>query len=202
MTTDNERILQIPLNCIHIDGNQPRKTFNEQSLKELADSIKKIGLIVPITVRKNDDNTYTVLEGERRLKAHQICGIPTIKAIILAEADEKEIADRRLAENVVRENLPVLQLTREFERRTVLGETQEQIAAVVGKTRVYVAQRLALLRLPPEQLKELEEGKITFTAARTLAQHSNAVTLESLKATLPSPACICLTCENYRDCYG
>jgi ParB family chromosome partitioning protein len=202
VTTDNERILQIPLNCIHIDGNQPRKTFNEQSLKELADSIKKIGLIVPITVRKNDDNTYTVLEGERRLKAHQICGIPTIKAIILAEADEKEIADRRLAENVVRENLPVLQLTREFERRTVLGETQEQIAAVVGKTRVYVAQRLALLRLPPEQLKELEEGKITFTAARTLAQHSNAVTLESLKATLPSPACICLTCENYRDCYG
>ena len=191
--SDVDRVLLIPLAQIKVDGLQPRKTFNEESLKELADSIEKVGLLVPITVKKNVDGTYTVLEGERRLRAHQLAQKPAIRAI-LAEGDEKNIADRRLAENVVRENLTDIELAQEFERRTGLGETQKEIAAAIGKSRVYVAQRLSILRLPEESLRQLEEGRITFTDARSLAsgpstvlsttdakQHSNGVTMESLQ---------------------
>ncbi len=192
-TPDNERILLIPLDRIKVDSNQPRKTFNEQSLRELAESIKKVGLLQPITVRKNANGTYTLLQGERRLRAHALAGKPTIRAI-LGRGDEKEIADQRLAENVVRENLTDIELAKEFERRVSLGETQERIAAAIGKSRVYVAQRLSLLRLPEESLRQLEEGRITFTDARNLAvspstvlgavdakQHGNVVTMENLQ---------------------
>jgi ParB family chromosome partitioning protein len=190
---ENRRIYEIPLDRIKIDGTQPRKTFNEQSLRELSESIKTVGLLQPITVKKNVDGTYRLLEGERRLKAHQMAGIPTIRAI-LGGGDEKEIADRRLAENVVRENLSDIELAKEFQRKTDLGETQEEIAAAIGKSRVYVAQRLSLLRLPEDSLRQLEEGRITFTDARGLAtssstvlgtidakQHGNVVTMENLQ---------------------
>jgi ParB family chromosome partitioning protein len=191
--TENQRILLIPLNHIKVDANQPRKTFNEQSLRELAESIKKVGLLQPITVKKNVDGTYTLLQGERRFRAHRIAGIPTIRAI-LGGGDEKEIADQRLAENVVRENLTDIELAKEFERRVTAGETQERIAAAIGKSRVYVTQRLSLLRLPEETLTQLEQRRITFTDARNLAsgsktvlgtadvkQHGNAVTMENLE---------------------
>jgi ParB family chromosome partitioning protein len=190
---ENEKILLIPLDRIKVDGNQPRKSFNEERLKELADSIKKVGLLQPITVKKNVDGTYTLLQGERRLRAHRIAGIPAIKAI-LGKGTDREISDQRLAENVVRENLTDIELAKEFQRRTDLGETQEEISQAIGKSRVYVAQRLALLRLPEDSLRQFEEGRITFTDARDLAsssstvlgttdtkQHGNAVTMENLQ---------------------
>jgi ParB family chromosome partitioning protein len=193
VATDNHRILLIPLDHIKVDGNQPRKTFNEQSLRELADSIKKVGLLQPITVKKNVDGTYTLLQGERRLRAHRIAGISTIKSI-LGEGTDREISDQRLAENVVRENLTDIELAKEFQRKTDLGETQEEIAAAIGKSRVYVAQRLALLRLPEESLRQFEDGRITFTEARALGSssatvlgtadtkhHCNGVTMENLR---------------------
>lgn len=185
-----ERIFNIPLEQIAADKNQPRKHFDPQKLGELAESIKEHGLLQPILVRPNGDGTFEIVHGERRYRAHEKAGLPTIKCIVRELSDSK-VADARLVENIEREDLTDLELAKEFQKRVDKGETHQQIADSIKKTRAFVTQRLALLKLPKEQQEQLEKGELTFTEARILAlsgskqnekqQHGYAVTIEELE---------------------
>jgi len=185
-----EQIFLIPLEQITPDSNQPRKHFDKQKLNELAESIKQHGLLQPILVRPNGDGTFQIVHGERRFQAHQIAALPTIKCIV-KEMSDRNVADVRVVENVEREDLSDLELAGEFLKRADNGETHQQIADSINKTRAYVTQRLALLKLPENVQKKLEKGEISFTEARILAtseskqteesQHGYAVTMEELE---------------------
>lgn len=189
--TEKPTIFDMPLDRITTDPNQPRKHFDKQKLNELAESIKQHGLLQPILVRPNGDGTFQIVHGERRFRAHQIAALPTIKCIV-KEMSDRNVADARVVENVEREDLSDLELAKEFQKRIEKGETHQQIADAIKKTRAYVTQRLALLRLPENVQRKLEEKKIDFTEARILAtakrenvdvprQHGYGVTMEQLE---------------------
>jgi ParB family chromosome partitioning protein len=163
----NSRVYDILLDKIRRDPSQPRKHFNEEKLQELADSIKDEGLHEPIEVKAIGDGTFLVVFGERRFRACEMLGLSTIKSILTDKTDA-QIADARLAENLMREDLDDLELGREFQRRVDLGQTHEQIAQKIHKKRAFISQRIALLRLPEEVKTQLEKKEISFTQARSL----------------------------------
>lgn len=142
---DQPRIVEIDLRDLHPNPDQPRKTFSEESLIELAASIERHGLIQPITVKRLDDGTYLLVAGERRFRAFERLGRPTIPAIVTT-GDAEEIA---LIENIQREDLNPLEeaeaLARMMDRHRY---TQEQLGQVVGKSQAAVSQVLGLLNLP------------------------------------------------------
>jgi ParB family chromosome partitioning protein len=184
-------VLDLPLNHVIPDPEQPRKYFDAESLTELAESIKQHGLLQPILVRPNGNGTYAVVHGERRLRAHQIAHLLTIRCII-SEMEDREAKDAQVIENLIREDLTDMELAREFQRRLDAGSTHEQIAKAIGKSRAFVTQRLGLLRLPQERQEQLEKGEITFANARILAASNNA-----------SNASACNACNgDGQYCYG
>ncbi len=142
---DRPRIVEIDLHDLHPNPDQPRKTFSEESLIELAASIERHGLIQPITVKRLDDGTYLLVAGERRFRAFERLGRSTIPAIVTT-GDAEEIA---LIENIQREDLNPLEeaeaLARMMDRHRY---TQEQLGQVVGKSQAAVSQVLGLLNLP------------------------------------------------------
>lgn len=145
MAADQSRIVEIDLRDLHPNPDQPRKTFSEESLIELAASIERHGLIQPITVKRLDDGTYLLVAGERRFRAFERLGRPTIPAIVTT-GDAEEIA---LIENIQREDLNPLEeaeaLARMIDRHRY---TQEQLGHVIGKSQAAVSQVLGLLNLP------------------------------------------------------
>lgn len=178
------RVYEIPLGKIRTDPTQPRKYFNDQDTQELADSIKEQGLLQPIMVKQDGDGTYLIIHGERRFRAHKVAALPTIKCLIESKT-EAQIQDARIVENLVRADLSDMELAKEFQRRVDAGETHEHIANSIKKSRTFVTQRLALMRLPEERKEQLEQGKITFADARAAiprtpseTQHGYAVTME------------------------
>lgn len=142
---DRPRIVEIDLRDLHPNPDQPRKTFSEESLIELAASIERHGLIQPITVKRLDEGTYLLVAGERRFRAFERLGRSTIPAIVTT-GDAEEIA---LIENIQREDLNPLEeaeaLARMMDRHRY---TQEQLGQVVGKSQAAVSQVLGLLNLP------------------------------------------------------
>ena len=189
-TFSKEKIFDVPLEQVIPDTDQPRKYFDEQTLRELAESIKAYGLLQPILVRPNGNGGYNIVHGERRYRAHKIAALPTVRCIV-RELSDSEVADIRLIENIERNDLSDMELAWEFQRRVDAGQTHEQIAKAIKKSRAFVTQRLTLLRLPEEKQHELEQGKIGFAEARVLAslnvegtpknQHGYAVTMEKLE---------------------
>lgn len=169
-------VLELPLNRVTPDPEQPRKYFDEQALSELAESIKAHGLLQPILVRSNGNGMYVVVHGERRLRAHQIARMLTIKCIVSDMAD-CEAKDAQVIENLIREDLSDMELAREFQRRLDAGATHEQIAKAIGKSRAFVTRHLGLLRLPTDRQIQLEKGEITFSEARK-NQQCYTVTME------------------------
>jgi ParB family chromosome partitioning protein len=164
-----EAIVNIPLDRIIMDPTQPRKVFDEQGMKELAESIKANGLLQPIRVFKIDPCLYQIEEGERRYRAFQLLELPTIPCIVTEKKSKREITNRRLAENLHRVDLSDAELAEEFKRRADQGETHEEIARSVGKSRAYVSQRILMVeKLPKEVFSDLDAGKISFAEARTL----------------------------------
>jgi len=182
------RIYEIPLHKIKTDPTQPRKFFSDQDIRELAESIKEHGLLQPIMVKDNGDDTFLIIHGERRFRAHQVAAISTIRCIITDKTDA-QVKDARIVENLVRADLSDMELAKEFQRRVDTGETHEQIANSIKKSRSFVTQRLALMRLPEERKEQLEQGKITFADARVIIhtenvvepQHCYTVTMEKLE---------------------
>ena len=150
------------------NSNQPRFNFNDESLKELANSIAKYGLIQPIIVRPSVDGTYKIIAGERRWRASKIAGIEEVP-VIVKEVDDLEVMELALVENLQREDLGAIEEAKGYKAlMRTYGFTQEDIAKNIGKSRSHIANTLRLLDLPDFVLEKLESVEITPGHARTL----------------------------------
>jgi len=165
---DKNGILEVDITKIKPNPNQPRKTFDEEALNELASSIKVHGIFQPIVLTQQSDGTYLIVAGERRWRAANICGLKTVPAII-RNYTEKQIKEISIIENLQREDLnPVEEAKAIKELMEEYGLTQEVVAERIGKSRSAIANTLRLLSLYPEVLDLLEKGKLTSGHARCL----------------------------------
>jgi len=160
---------------------QPRKNFNEESLKELANSIKEYGILQPLIVSRVEKETpygqsveYQLIAGERRLRAAQLIGLEKVPVIIRPSGEERQKLEAAIIENIQRTDLNPLETARSFAKLAEeFGLSQREIAERVGKSRAYIANALRLLDLPSEAQRALEEGKITESHARCLLSIEN-----------------------------
>lgn len=172
-STDNNTsplvaIQEIDVKEITPNPYQPRTEFAEEKLNELADSIKLMGVIQPITVKKISDHKYQIISGERRFRASALAGRATIPAYI-READEGAMLEMAIVENIQREDLDPIDIALSFQR--LIDEcslTQEALSQRVGKNRVTVANFLRLLRLPPEIQLIVKSGRLSMGHAKAL----------------------------------
>ena len=164
---ETRSITSIPLDKIEARDNQPRKSFDDDSLNDLASSIKEYGLLNPIVVTKKSDH-YEILAGERRYRASKLAGLDEIDAIV-KEFDQKDVDVLSLVENIQREDLKALEEAQAYQKLSRDHKmTQEQIAKTVGKSRSYIANTLRLLNLYDIEKRALNDGKISPSQARTL----------------------------------
>ncbi len=170
--TSSGDILDIDLNEIRSNPYQPRKSFNEESLKELAESIKEHGIVQPIIVKKSIKG-YELIAGERRTKASRLAGLKTIPAIV-KEFDDNQMMEIALIENIQRENLNPIDEALAYENIIKISKmTQEEFAKKFGKSRSHVTNMLGLLNLPSKTKKLIEDGKISMGHARCLSKLSD-----------------------------
>lgn len=163
-----ESIQEIDINKIKANPNQPRKVFEEEPLKELAQSIKLHGIIQPIVVNKEDDGTYMIIAGERRYRASKLAGLDKIPAIIKNYA-EKQVKEVALIENLQRENLNPIEAARAVkDLMEVYSLTQDAIADRIGKSRPAITNMLRLLSLDTEVIKLVEANRLSAGHARCL----------------------------------
>ena len=159
---------EIEIEKIHANPNQPRHDFNEEALQELADSIKELGVIQPITLRKEDNGSYMIIAGERRFRASQLAGKTTIPAYILS-ANEKDTMEMALIENIQREDLNPLEIALAYQQLIEQHNlSQEQLSKRVGKGRATIANFLRLLKLPGNIQVALKEKQIDMGHAKAL----------------------------------
>jgi ParB family transcriptional regulator, chromosome partitioning protein len=161
-------INEIELSQIEVNPFQPRSNFDMESLEELANSIKEIGLIQPLTVRKIAENKYQIIAGERRFRAAQMAGLKRIAAYI-REAEDEGMLEMALVENIQREDLDAIEIAFSYNR--LIEEcnlTQESLSSRVGKKRSTVANYLRLLKLPAVIQKSIRDKEISMGHARAL----------------------------------
>ncbi|MDE6442051.1 MAG: ParB/RepB/Spo0J family partition protein [Clostridia bacterium] len=159
---------EMRLDIISANPNQPRKNFDEQALKELSDSIKKHGVIMPIVVNDNHDGTYMIIAGERRFRATKLAGLKTIP-VVIRNYNEREIKEISLIENLQREDLnPIEAATAMKQLMTDYKMTQDELAERIGKSRPAIANTLRLLHLCPEVMGMVAENKLSAGHARTI----------------------------------
>ena len=166
---EKKNSIEIPLDEIRSNPYQPRKTFNEESLNELADSIKEYGVVEPIIVKKSVKG-YEIVAGERRTKAALLAGLTTIPAIVkdFSDSDMMEIA---LLENIQREDLnPIDEAQSISDIIRIKGYTQEEFARRFGKSRSYITNLLGLLKLPKEVQAKVKAGILSMSHARSLSK--------------------------------
>lgn len=168
----NNEVKKIPISNIKARDDQPRKSFDDAALKDLASSIKEYGILNPIVVTKKSDH-YEILAGERRYRASKLAGLDQIDAII-KDFDQKDIDILSLVENIQREDLKALEEAAAYEKLSKDHKmTQDEIAKTVGKSRSYIANTLRLLKLYDVEKRALNEGKISPSQARTLLSISD-----------------------------
>ena len=159
---------EMRLDKIAANPNQPRKNFDEQALKELAESIKKHGVIMPIVVNDNGDGKYMIIAGERRFRACHLAGRETIP-VVIRQYSEREIKEISLIENLQREDLnPIEAATAMKQLMTDYKLTQDELAERIGKSRPAIANTLRLLNLTPDVMSLVAEGKLSAGHARTI----------------------------------
>ncbi|BAX79660.1 ParB/RepB/Spo0J family partition protein [Labilibaculum antarcticum] len=159
---------EIEITKIESNPYQPRTKFDEESLNELAQSIKELGIVQPITVRKIHSNSYQLIAGERRLRAAKIAGLTRIPAYVRMAEDDKML-ELALVENIQREDLDSIEVAISYQR--LIDEcklTQESLSDRVGKKRSTISNYLRLLRLPAEIQKGIREKKLLMGHARAL----------------------------------
>jgi len=164
---DGEVVQNLKIIEVEPNRNQPRKSFDEEALSELAESIKRYGLIQPIVVTKKEDY-YEIIAGERRWRASKKAGLTTIPAIV-REDDKKKNQEISLIENIQRENLNAFEKASGI--KLLMDEydlTQQQVAEIIGKSRSGVANTLRILNLDPRVLELAKEGKLTEAHCRAL----------------------------------
>ena len=165
---------EVPISQIKPNPNQPRKDFDEESLQELAISIKNNGIISPITLRKISDNEYQIVAGERRYRASIIAGLEKIPAYI-RDASEEQIMEMALIENIQREDLNAIEIALSYNSLcATLNLTQEALAERIGKKRATITNYLRLLRLPAEIQIGIKNKVIEMGHARAIAGISDA----------------------------
>jgi len=162
------------IDTIHESPLQPRKEFDEEAIKALAESIKEKGILQPLIVRSDNNGGYELIAGERRLRAARQAGLTEIP-IIIKELDDKEVLEIALVENLLRENLSPIEEADAYQKLIdSFDHTQEKIADIVGKSRSYIANTLRLLSLPDAVKKYINDGKLTAGHARCLVGLDNA----------------------------
>lgn len=175
---------EIPVALISANPKQPRTHFDEDSLEELADSIKTLGVIQPITVKKEKDGTYTVISGERRLRASRLAGLETIPAYV-REVDDQRLHEMALVENIQRQDLNAMEVAMSLQR--LIEEcnlTQDTLSERVGKKRSTIANYMRLLKLPTEVQAAVREEYISMGHAKAIASAPVDAQLWALKKTL------------------
>lgn len=161
-------VLRIAVDTVDVNPKQPRRDFDEQSLNELAASIKLHDIIQPITVSKMADGRYRLIAGERRLRASKIAGIKDIPAYV-RKANDSELLELALLENLQRENLNAIEIGISYKRlMEELTYTQEQVAERMGKDRTTVTNYIRLLKLPPDIQLAVRNGNLSMGHARAL----------------------------------
>lgn len=161
-------ILRIPMDMIEPNPFQPRMSFDQEALGELAESIRTLGLIQPITVRRKTDDRYQIISGERRFRACQLAGMDMIPSYI-RDTDDQGMLEMAIVENIQRENLDPIEVAMSYQR--LIDEchlTQEQMAVRVGKKRASVTNFLRLLKLPAKIQHDLKVGLLSVGHAKVL----------------------------------
>ncbi len=170
---DISSVSEVPIDSLQPNPYQPRKEFDPEALRELANSIKQKGVLQPILVESAGEGIYTIIAGERRVRAAKMAGLTKIP-IIVKQFSEEEKLEIALIENVQREDLSPLEEAYAYKRLIDISRlSQEEIAIKVGKNRSTVANSLRLLKLPDEFKKALEEGSLTSGHARALLMLDN-----------------------------
>tara|TARA_X000000950_G_scaffold23893_1_gene25578 strand:+ start:1051 stop:1881 length:831 start_codon:yes stop_codon:yes gene_type:complete len=166
-TSDSKDLLLIPIEKIYRDETQPRKVFDKDKLNELAQSIKKNGLIQPIILKKIDDSTYKIVAGERRWRAAQVANLRILPSLLLPpDLDKDEIS---LIENIQREDLKISEEAKAYQRLIVKNSyTHENLSEIVGKSRSHITNLLRILTLHEYFFDLLNKGKISMGHARAL----------------------------------
>ena len=161
-------VLEVDIDKIKPNPNQPRKNFDEDALKELAASIKVHGIVQPIVLNEQNDGTYLIIAGERRYRAAKLCGLKIVPAIIKNYTD-KQIKKISIIENLQREDLNPIEAARAIkELMEEYGLTQDTVSERIGKSRSNVANTLRLLTLYPDVINMVEQGKLSSGHARCL----------------------------------
>lgn len=159
----------IPVDQIESNPFQPRTDFDEDALYDLAESIKHLGIIQPITVRKIEDNRYQLISGERRLRAAKLANLTEIPAFV-KDADDDTLLELALVENIQRQDLNAIEIANSYQKLIEeFSLTQEELSTRVGKNRATISNYLRILNLPPAIQAAIRYEKITMGHARALA---------------------------------
>lgn len=186
INTDDGGITEVMLSEIEPNRDQPRKDFDENALNELAESIKKHGLLQPILVRPKALGGFEIIAGERRWRACRLAELRTVP-VVIRDMSEQEVMEAALIENLQREDLNAVEEALGYRSLMVsFGLTQEQVAEAMGKSRSSVANTLRLLELTPTETEQLRNGKISAGHARALlaAEKGSSLRGDMLKAAL------------------
>ena len=167
------RLVDIPVSLILPNPEQPRRSFDDGSIRELAASIKQVGLIQPLIVRRVGDR-YELIAGERRLRAVRLLELPTVKCIVSTAYDEEDSALMAIVENLQREDLHFFEEAECYSSLLdKLRLTQEELAIRLGKSQSFIANKLRILRLSPAIRKTVVEGQLSERHTRTLLKLSS-----------------------------
>lgn len=176
---DTADVLRIPVELIEPNPYQPRMNFDADALQELAESIRTLGLIQPITVRRKGDK-FQIISGERRFRASQLAGMDMIPAYV-RDASEQGMLEMAIVENIQRENLDPIEVAMSYERlMEECNLTQEELSVRVGKKRASVANQIRLLKLPAKVQHDLKVGLISVGHAKVLLGLEDPALQESL----------------------
>ena len=167
-TGGSSSINEVPVEKIKANPNQPRREFLETSLEELAESIRQIGIIQPITLRQMEDGTYQIIAGERRWRASQMAGLNSVPAYVRT-ADDEKMMQMALVENIQREDLNAIEIALAYQNLIEQYHlTQDQLSEKIGKNRATIANYLRLLKLPAQVQMALRNKEVDQGHARAL----------------------------------
>ena len=167
-TQGSSNLSEVEISQIEPNPNQPRREFDQEALQELANSIKELGIIQPITLRQMDGGKYQIIAGERRWRASQLAGLTSIPAYIVTVKDENAM-EMALVENIQREDLNAIEIALAYQHLAeATGMTQAKISERVGKSRAAVTNYMRLLKLPAQVQMALKNKEIDMGHARAL----------------------------------
>ncbi|MCT1398047.1 ParB/RepB/Spo0J family partition protein [Paenibacillus sp. p3-SID867] len=176
---DDDKVVEIPLSQLRANPYQPRKTFNDEAIQELAESIRQHGVIQPIIVRSVLKG-YEIIAGERRFRASQYCGKATIPAVVRSFSDQ-QVMEIALIENLQRENLNAMEIAVAYQGlMEQFSLTQEELSLKVGKSRSHIANFLRLLSLPEEVKDNVSRGTLSMGHARAIVGIKDPIVVKQL----------------------